>query len=370
MGKYDFGLVIEKGSTHEWAFDHVEENSNVLELGAANGLLTNALHNGKNCIVDIVELDEEAGMQASTYSRNAILGARGDLNGDKWCESLSQNEYDYVVILDVLEHLDNPLKVLEKVKSLLKQEGKLLLSIPNIAHNSVVISLLKGKFEYTKLGLLDSTHRYFVTYESAQELVRNAGFSLEKVNAIKKTVGDNEITVQYSDVDPEIRYYLRNRLNGEIYQTLIVAGKYETEVEYLTDGESDKNTRRDYQAVILPDGKSDKRIDIETHHGIIDYVVSAEIIEKCNSLRFIPMENDCIVCDLVVSIVDNSGITTMLQPNWFTGKKNEGVYIFIEEQHEVNYLIPQGYSGYVHISAKCYPIFGDIGNCLKEYIYG
>lgn len=36
MSKYDFGYQLEAGSTNEWAFQMVQENSRVLEIGTCN----------------------------------------------------------------------------------------------------------------------------------------------------------------------------------------------------------------------------------------------------------------------------------------------------------------------------------------------
>ena len=39
MHKYDFGYEIVTGSTAEWAFNKIECESKVLEIGSANGNL-------------------------------------------------------------------------------------------------------------------------------------------------------------------------------------------------------------------------------------------------------------------------------------------------------------------------------------------
>ena len=59
MSKYDFGYDIEAGSTMEWAFSIIKNNSEILELGPAIGTLTKHLKEEKNCSIDIVEIDEE-----------------------------------------------------------------------------------------------------------------------------------------------------------------------------------------------------------------------------------------------------------------------------------------------------------------------
>lgn len=54
-----------------------------------------------------------------------------------------QEEYfDYIILADVLEHLENPWRALENIKAYLKPGGQVLASIPNILHFSVLRNLL------------------------------------------------------------------------------------------------------------------------------------------------------------------------------------------------------------------------------------
>ena len=79
----------------------------------------------------------------------------------EWYDCIEGKRYDYIVILDVLEHLRNPQGVLNKVRECLQINGKILLSVPNLAHNAVLLKLLNDDFPYTELGLLDNTHVHF-----------------------------------------------------------------------------------------------------------------------------------------------------------------------------------------------------------------
>src|SRR5207302_7414230 len=71
-----------------------------------------------------------------------------------------------------------PLAVLRQIKGLLRRDGYLIVSIPNVAHGSVRLALLGGAFPYGEKGLLDSTHLRFFTRESAEELFERAGFAV------------------------------------------------------------------------------------------------------------------------------------------------------------------------------------------------
>ncbi|BDP76754.1 hypothetical protein EfmAA242_09820 [Enterococcus faecium] len=44
---------------------------------------------------------------------------------------------------DVLEHLVDPGKTLKKVREFLNEEGEILITFPNLAHNSVMIDSMQ-----------------------------------------------------------------------------------------------------------------------------------------------------------------------------------------------------------------------------------
>ncbi len=221
MNKYDFGDNIRPGSTMEWAFKNIIPNSTVLEIGAAVGTLVKNLKEQKNCTIDIVEIDKTSGKKAAQYARNSCIGLlEGDAEKDVWYSKLQDKKYDYIVILDVLEHLKFPLELLSKVKTLLSGNGVLLLSVPNIAHNSIIIDLMNNRFNYTELGLLDKTHVHFYTHESLCQLLKRVNLYPFKKEVVQLRVGENEVNNTYKDIPKEVEAFLRTRDYSDVYQFL------------------------------------------------------------------------------------------------------------------------------------------------------
>jgi len=88
---------------------------------------------------------------------------------------------DLVLLLDVLEHLPDPLKILRSVANQLAPQGAIIVSLPNVAHLSVALPLLlKGEFRYRAAGILDRTHLRFFVRSSALELVAEAGLVVDR----------------------------------------------------------------------------------------------------------------------------------------------------------------------------------------------
>jgi len=82
-------------------------------------------------------------------------------------------EFDVILCLDVLEHMVDPWKALDRlVIGYLKPGGTLVVSLPNVQHHSVVLPLLfRGRWRYQNEGLLDRTHLRFFTREGAGALL-------------------------------------------------------------------------------------------------------------------------------------------------------------------------------------------------------
>ena len=85
--------------------------------------------------------------------------------------------FDVVVFADVLEHLHEPADLLVIARKMLRPGGFVLASIPNVAHWTIRLALLRGTFDYQPSGLMDATHLRWFTMASARRLFESAGFS-------------------------------------------------------------------------------------------------------------------------------------------------------------------------------------------------
>lgn len=99
--------------------------------------------------------------------------------------SVVTGPFDVIVLADVLEHVREPQAVLADLLGLLADDGRVVLSIPNVAHIDVRLMLLFGEWGYQPLGLLDDSHLRWFTRRSIADLLRAAG--LEPL-AVRRTV--------------------------------------------------------------------------------------------------------------------------------------------------------------------------------------
>jgi len=86
--------------------------------------------------------------------------------------------FDAIIFADVLEHLAWPIGILRRYKSMLKDVGTVIISLPNVGLWSVRLGLLAGRFHYDDTGVLDRTHLRFFTRRNAIEMLRAANLEV------------------------------------------------------------------------------------------------------------------------------------------------------------------------------------------------
>jgi 2-polyprenyl-3-methyl-5-hydroxy-6-metoxy-1,4-benzoquinol methylase len=139
----------------------------LLDVGSAGGYLAEVFRSKGFEVVCL----ESSPLYAAAAEKKGLHVVRADLD-------LSLPElpglFDVVVCGDVLEHLKDPLAVLARLGSRLKQDGRVIVSVPNIAHLWIRLQLALGKFDYADRGILDRTHLRFFTLSSFRQLLRDA----------------------------------------------------------------------------------------------------------------------------------------------------------------------------------------------------
>ncbi len=168
---------------HILAFEQIEPNSFVLDLGCATGYFGRELKK-KGCQVIGVESDKLAAEIAKKYYQQVIVADLEESHRIK----IDGNKFDYVLLLDVLEHLRNRKLLFTVIHKWLKPQGILIISTPNIAHISVRFKLLFGDFSYTDWGILDKTHLHFFTEETLKKELMGSGW-LPKIKSVSADFG-------------------------------------------------------------------------------------------------------------------------------------------------------------------------------------
>lgn len=148
----------------------------VLDVGCGNGVLGEYLKKSGVERVCGIEIVEKAAKNAMSVLDEVLSGNIETMN-----LPFEPASFDCIVCADVLEHLVDPWRAVNKLKILLKPDGCLVASIPNVGFHRVVKNLLKGHWRYEDSGVLDRTHLRFFTLEGIKELFEANSMNIEKV---------------------------------------------------------------------------------------------------------------------------------------------------------------------------------------------
>jgi len=135
----------------------------------------------------------EIGIQSYTLSNGKTLDFRKELNPDILCDlnkekiPCKDNEFECIIAGEVLEHLDYPQKSLEEFYRILKDNGKLILSVPNVCSLINRINMIRGKLPSgcaNPINKIDDTnHVNDFNKEVLIEILERVGFTIEIITS-------------------------------------------------------------------------------------------------------------------------------------------------------------------------------------------
>lgn len=146
----------------------------VLDVGGGEGGFLVALKEARGCETHLAEFSVEA-------CEKAHMRVDRVWEGDFTRMDFSGQQFDCITFLDVLEHTEWPEKWLAKATSLLRPNGVVVVSIPNVGHWSVIADLLEGRWDYCPVGIHCITHLRFFTRHSVTALLTQSGLEVAQM---------------------------------------------------------------------------------------------------------------------------------------------------------------------------------------------
>lgn len=216
--RYDYAPNLDKDSTASKLLHLVGTNKRVLELGCATGSMTRLLTEQLGCQVTGIELDPLSAERARPYCEKLFIG---NLDQFDWSLLGENNTFDVILIADVLEHLRQPMSCLKQLHAYLAQDGYVLVSVPNIAYNGIIASLLCDDFPYADVGLLDRTHIHFFTWKTLEQTLHAAGFSIVIYDAVTTPNEHPEFYAYWQQLPESIQAFLNHHAHGHVYQYIV-----------------------------------------------------------------------------------------------------------------------------------------------------
>lgn len=161
------------GERVEKASHFIPKVNTLLDIGCGDGVLMHFIHGRVKRVYGIDNSQKE-------LQKANKLGFKTKLvNLDKEDIPFKANDFDCITCLDVIEHVYDPTKLLSEIHRVLKKNGKLIISTPNVRFSDHLFTLIfKGKFPKTSLDpeLYDGGHIHFFTYKDMHLLLQEAGF--------------------------------------------------------------------------------------------------------------------------------------------------------------------------------------------------
>jgi SAM-dependent methyltransferase len=151
---------------------YLPEKGKILDIGCGNGKFLQSLLRFGDFQLYGNEIDGKSAYRASRIPRiNLTIGPLQD-------NHFENGGFDVITLFHVFEHLTNPKEVLDIISKILKKDGHLILSFPNI--DSFQSRVFKGKWFH-----LDSPrHLFFFKPKTFIKLMNDNGYILIKQNFI------------------------------------------------------------------------------------------------------------------------------------------------------------------------------------------
>lgn len=221
MSRYETAIDLDNpNNSQTQLISLVGHDKTVLDVGCAAGDTASMLTD-RGCRVSGVDIDATAAEPAREVLDELVIA---DIDRSPLSEHFKAESFDAVIFGDVLEHLSDPWAALRDATTLLRPGGRVLVSIPNVAHAAVRLSLLGGRWDYTQTGLLDRTHLRFFTLDGVCELIESADLTIE---VLRSTVLDpmavQEIALHADLLPPTLVEWVRHQPRALDYQYIVVA---------------------------------------------------------------------------------------------------------------------------------------------------
>jgi len=225
-----YRVDIEPSNPNDSHFQVVQlvgSGHDVLDVGCADGDVGRLLQETGNRVSGL-DRDAEAAEKARADLERVVVA---DLDTSSLLDHFEAASFDVVVLADVLEHLREPERALREATELLREGGRLVLSVPNVAHGALRLALLQGRWTYTEAGLLDRTHLHFFTRTSLLQLLEGVGLAVDDLRA---TVADPlgvEVELEPDRIPATLVEWVRHQPDALHYQFVLTARRADPDSE-------------------------------------------------------------------------------------------------------------------------------------------
>ncbi|MGA1191268.1 MAG: glycosyltransferase [Bdellovibrionota bacterium] len=166
-------------SSHSRAVDSIKGGEHVLDLGCGEGIVARALGE-RGCVVSCVDKRDIPKLRefAAHYEIH-------DLNNFQPSASLQKERFDTILLLDILEHLNNPEEFLDHLRRLYgAHTPRIIITTGNIGFVLLRLAHVLGQFNYGPRGILDIGHKRLFNFRNLLGLLEESGYAVIRTEGI------------------------------------------------------------------------------------------------------------------------------------------------------------------------------------------
>lgn len=174
------------------------KGSKVLELGSADGLMTEILVNNFKRVIAV-----DGSAEFCKITRDKIKADNLEVICSLFEDFEPIEKFDTIIIGNILEHVENPVLIMKRAKEWLRDNGVILIDVPNAdsihRQAGVKMGLLKRVDELNKLDK-KLGHRRVYTWETLQKDIIEAGLKIKEMGgAFLKPLTNSQIEKWFSE---------------------------------------------------------------------------------------------------------------------------------------------------------------------------
>lgn len=158
------------------------KGSRVLELGCADGLMTQMLIKHFKKVVAV-----DGSTEFCEITKNKVKAENLKVICALFEEYETDEKFDTIIMAHIMEHVKDPVLICKKAKNWLRDNGVILIDVPNAnsihRQAGVKMGLLKRVDELNELDK-KLGHRRVYTWETLQEDIESAGLKIKEMGGV------------------------------------------------------------------------------------------------------------------------------------------------------------------------------------------
>ncbi len=151
---------------HQYFIANIEESSKILDIGCGIGAVANSIAKKAGFVLACDINRKSLEIAKKTFKKDNLKFIYANATSYKFNES-----FDYIILSNVLEHIEERIMFLKKIKPLAKY---MFIRVPMINRSWLPFYKKELSIEYR----LDSSHYIEYTFDTFQKEIKNAGLQI------------------------------------------------------------------------------------------------------------------------------------------------------------------------------------------------